>query len=228
MTVACDVTIAARTADGLGEGPVYDAADGSLRWVDIGRSLWRRQDLVTGEVTTVSVEPAMTGFAPTAGQDDIGAFTTGFATLDRKGHRLQWLCQPEREMPDHRFDEVGTDPRGRFLAGSMNTTGSATTGSRCSLSDTGLRCLRTGFGICNTVAFGPDGATLHTADSATGQMFAFGYDAETGLCHCPSAYRRPAASQELRCLLNRPHGTIAKPTATATLWEDHCCRSRLT
>ena len=111
------VVVAASSRDVLGECPVHDIADGSLRWVDIGRSLWHRLDLGSGQVTTFSVEPALTAFAPTDKGDYIGAFVSGLARLDGQGKRGTWLAQPEADIATNRFNDAGTDPAGRLIAG---------------------------------------------------------------------------------------------------------------
>jgi L-arabinonolactonase len=174
------VTTAADTRDVLGECPVHDVADGSLRWVDIGRSLWHRLDLASGHVTTQNVEPALTAFAPTESGDYIGAFLSGLARLDGQGRRGAWLAQPEAGIVTNRFNDAGTDPKGRLIAGTMNMVDGAPTGALYSLKGEELSLLRPGIGIANTIAFSPDGRRIYTADSAKGELAAFGYDAETG------------------------------------------------
>jgi L-arabinonolactonase len=174
------VRVAASTRDVLGECPVHDVGDGSLRWVDIGRSLWHRLDLVSGEVTTLNVAPALTAFAPTDTGDYIGAFVSGLARLDRKGHRDAWLAQPEAGIVTNRFNDAGTDPKGRLIAGTMNMQDGGPTGALYSLTGEDLSLLRPGIGIANTIAFSPDGSRLYTADSAKGELAAFAYDVESG------------------------------------------------
>lgn len=74
----------------------------------------------------------------------------------------------------------------------MNTAGTGATCSLYTLSGDGqLRRLRGAIGICNTVAFSPDGTTLYTADTATGQLMAFAYDLETGTLGDPCADFHP-------------------------------------
>jgi L-arabinonolactonase len=173
------LSIAASTQDLLGEGPLHDAADGSLRWVDIGRGNWHRLDLATGHVSSQAFDVPLSAFAPTDAGDYIGAFTIGLARFNALGQRSTWLAQPELELPDNRFNDGGTDPAGRFLAGTMNMVGGPPTGSLYSLSGGLLATLRQKIGIVNTVAFSPDGQTLYTADSAAGDLAAYAYDPAT-------------------------------------------------
>lgn len=174
------VDVVAQTDDVLGECPVHDIEDGSLRWVDIGRSLWHRLDLATRQVTTHVVEPALTAFAPTDHGDYVGAFTSGIAGLSRDGVRSSWLSQPEAQMTDNRFNDGATDPMGRFVAGSMNMKTSDPTGSLYSFSDGKLSTLRQGMNIANTIAFSPDGSVIYSADSGKNELAAFSYDLVSG------------------------------------------------
>ena len=172
--------VAAECRDILGECPVHDEADASLRWVDIGRSFWHRLDLASGQVTTLAVEPALTAFAPTDAGDYIGAFTAGLARLDHLGCRGAWIAQPEAGVATNRFNDAGTDPVGRLIAGTMNMQDGSGTGALYSLTGEKVSLLRSGIGIANTIAFSPDGRRIYTADSAKGELAAFAYDLGTG------------------------------------------------
>lgn len=172
--------IVAATSDVLGEAPLHDVADGSFRWVDIGRGLWHRLDLSSGAVRSCLFDVALTGFAPTEAGDFIGAFATGIARFSADGVRGNWLAQPEINLDANRFNDAGTDPAGRFLAGSMNKVDGSPSGALYSYANGEISVLRSGIGIANTVAFSPDGRRLYTADSAKGELAAFAYDPETG------------------------------------------------
>ncbi len=175
------VRAAALTTDTLGEGPVYDTRDACVRWVDIVQARWHRLALRTGAVTTVALDEPLTGFAPAVAGGYIGAFAGGLARLGADGSRRDWLHRPEAHLPDNRFNDAGTDPSGRFLAGTMNTAGTAKNGALYLLAPDGaLTVLRRGIGIANTIAFSPDGTTLYTADSSTGDLMAFAYDTASG------------------------------------------------
>lgn len=167
--------------DILGECPVFVPEEGALYWVDIGRQDLCRLDLSTGAEARWHFESALTGFAPATGGGFVGAFADGIAGVSDTGARGPFLHQPEADQPTNRFNDAGTDPRGRFLAGTMNTNADAPTGALYSLDQaTTLRQLKTGITICNTIAFSPDGGTLYTADTASGAFGAFDYDPDTG------------------------------------------------
>ncbi|WMS43558.1 SMP-30/gluconolactonase/LRE family protein [Acuticoccus sp. MNP-M23] len=175
-----EITLAAHTDDVLGEGPVHDAADNSFRWVDIMTRRWHRLDLASGAVTSLTFDTALTGFAPAASGNYVGAFWDGIALFNADGQRSPFLHQPEADRADNRFNDAGTDSAGRFLAGTMNMAGGSD-GTLYQLGATGrLEILRTDIGIANTIAFSPDGKILYNADTATRDLGAYNYDPDTG------------------------------------------------
>ena len=174
-------TTAAQCNDVLGESPVYLPDEEVLAWVDIGRALWHRLDLKTSQVETHTFETALTGFSPVQEGGFIGAFADGIAYFDAAGHRGPWLHQPELGRSDNRFNDAGTDPHGRFIAGSMNMAGQGEAGALYQIKSSGtLTRIKSGIGIANTIAFSPDGTTFYTADTAKGELAAYHYDPETG------------------------------------------------
>lgn len=176
-----DIDVLSNCEDRLGECPVWLAEENVFAWVDIGRKLWHRMDWQTGAVNSVSFDTALTAFAPAAAGGYIGAFADGIAPFNADGTRGSFWHRPESDLPENRFNDGGTDPRGRFIAGSMNMAGSGATGRLYAISADGdLVQLKESIGIVNTIAFSPDGKTLYSADSAKGVLSAFHYDPLTG------------------------------------------------
>ena len=99
-----------------GEGPVWDAAAGALRWVDMMRG-----DVLTltpaGRVERQHVSKVAAAVRPRAGGGLVVATERGFVLLDDAG-------QPgpvRAAFTDRRcrMNDGGTDRQGRFLCGSM-------------------------------------------------------------------------------------------------------------
>jgi L-arabinonolactonase len=171
----------ADSRDQLGEGPVFVARENALRWVDIFGRRWHRYDLGTGALNTIELPEGLTAFAPRRSGGFVGTFESGFAFLSEDATEIAWLHRPETTRADNRFNDGGTDPRGRFLAGSMNKVGGGTTGTLYRLdTDRRLTPLRSDVGISNTIAFSPDGGTLYFADTAASDLGAYAYDPESG------------------------------------------------
>ena len=174
------ITVIARTADILGEGPVYLPDRGAFAWVDIGRAAWHRLALASGTTETLTFDTPLTGFAPRRNGGFIGAFADGIALFDETGRGAD-LHRPEADKPGNRFNDAGCDPKGRFIAGTMRMDGQSADGAFYSVGlDGTLSALRPGVAIANTVAFSPEGTRLYLADTAAGELAAFHYDTETG------------------------------------------------
>jgi len=198
--VSTMVELAAATGDRLGEGPAHLPTLGELRWVDIEGRRWHALDLETRVVRTMTLERRITAFARLEAPGPtrfVAAFDSGLALCDEHGTLERWLHRPETDRPGNRFNDGGPDPAGRFLAGTMNEGDDAPTreptGSLYLLGrDGGLRTVRTGLAICNTIAFSPDGRILYNADSATRDLAAFEYDPDHGAVGDRIASFRPS------------------------------------
>jgi sugar lactone lactonase YvrE len=188
-----EARLIADTKDELGEGPVYVAGENALRWVDIFGKRWHRLDLGSGALSTINLAEGLTAFAPRKAGGFVGTFESGFAFFSGDASGISWLHRPETKLADNRLNDGGTDPRGRFLGGSMNKVGSGATGSLYRLDvDQSLDMLRTGIGISNTIAFSPDGRTLYFADTAANDLGAYTYDPESGTLGARRKFAVPA------------------------------------
>jgi sugar lactone lactonase YvrE len=82
---------------------------------------------------------------------------------------------------NNRFNDGKCDPRGRFLAGTMDHTEQETSGALYSLSPDGkLTRLLKQVRISNGIAWAPDGTTMYFIDTPTRDVLAFDYDLDTG------------------------------------------------
>jgi sugar lactone lactonase YvrE len=183
----------ADTRDQLGEGPVFIASENALRWIDIFGRRWHRYDLGSAALRTIELPEGLTAFAPRRSGGFVGTFESGFAFLSEDAAEISWLHRPETTRADNRFNDGGTDSRGRFLAGSMNKVGGGATGTLYSLDiDRRLTTLRSDVGISNTIAFSPDGGTLYFADTAASDLGAYPYDPESGTLGARRKFTVPA------------------------------------
>jgi sugar lactone lactonase YvrE len=188
-----EVRLIADTRDELGEGPVLVARENALRWVDIFGKRWHRYDLGSGALSTIPLSEGLTAFSPRKSGGFVGTFESGFAFFSDDAREISWLHRPEAAFNDNRLNDGGTDPKGRFLAGSMNKAGGGSTGSLYRLdADRRLAVLKSGIGISNTIAFSPDGRTLYFADTAAGDLGAYAYDPETGTLGARKPFAVPA------------------------------------
>ena len=168
-----------------GEGPVWSAAWGGLRWVDLlaGDVLSLAPD---GSAQRRHVGPRLTAMRPRREGGAVLALERGFALEDADGS--------VRELPEVldeglRFNDGGCDPDGRFWCGSMayDQRAGAAAMHRLDPDGTVHHC----FGdltISNGLEWSPDGTKAYYTDTPTARVDVFDYGRDSGLSD-----RRPFA-----------------------------------
>src|SRR5437868_1360778 len=106
------VVVLAETADRLGEGPCWSAADQRLYWFDIKqrRLRWHAWD---GGVGELALPFRASAGAPRRRGGLLMATEAGLATFDPTGSRIE-LVQPMAFEPGFRTNDGKVDPQGRF------------------------------------------------------------------------------------------------------------------
>lgn len=157
-----------------GEGPVWDADAGVLRWVDMlaGDVLTLEP---TGAVTRRHVGDVAAAFRPRAGGGMVVAVERGFVLVDADGR-----VGPVREAfadSGVRMNDGGCDPAGRFFCGSMAHDAAPGRGSLYRFDPDGtVTHVLAGLTISNGIAWTPDGSRAYFADTGTGRVDVFDYD----------------------------------------------------
>jgi sugar lactone lactonase YvrE len=203
--------------NGVGESPVWLAAEQALYWVDIpGRSLFR-WTASSGEVKRWN-SPEMIGcIAPHPGGGWIAAMESGVAQLlpGADGSlEVKPLAQVEHALPAMRFNDGRCDRQGRLRAGTMlMDMGAGRAAGVLYGFDPEARKLEpmlSGLIVSNGLAYSPDGRTMYLSDSHPDvqQIWAFDYDIDTGK---PSRRR---VFVDMKPLPGRPDG--------AAIDEDGC------
>lgn len=175
--------------NGVGESPVWRAAEQALYWVDIPARQLCRLRMGSGELTHWR-SPEMLGcIAPVAAVAGwIAGAESGVFLLDLHDDGalgFEPLAAVNHASPGMRFNDGRCDRQGRFLAGTMVANMAASPISGCVYSyqkNSGLTKLLDGFITPNGMAFSPDGRTMYLSDShpTVQSVWAFDYDTETG------------------------------------------------
>ena len=185
MDAACEKMIVMRAevlavhhvANGVGESPVWDRE--TLRWVDItGRMV---HGLSPDAALSSHAMPDLPCFL--ALRRDGGAIVglrREVAYLDLRNGRLEHWFDVEPERPDNRCNDAGVDPAGRLWLGTMqdnvDSAGaprptSGATGALYRVDPDGTRTrILDDFGLPNTLAWTPDGATMYFGDTAQNRI----------------------------------------------------------
>lgn len=182
--VAC--VLEARAA--LGECPVWDARAGVLYFADIHGPALFRLDPATGALWRWAMPAKLGSFALAAdGAGAVLALATGFARLDFASDAVAAIANPLAGVADHRFNDGGADPAGRFWAGTMHGSGRSASGTVYRLDGSEARAVFGGFFVPNGLAWSPDGARLYLNDSPRA-MFVADYDSASGRASAPYVF----------------------------------------
>ncbi len=158
----------------VGEGPIWDAEEGAVYWVDIKAPAVHRYAPASGGMRTWPMPERIGCVARRRGGGFIAGFKSGFAFLDLPDGRIGKIGDPEPDRPNNRINDGKCDAAGRFWAGTMDDDEKEPTGWLYRLHPD-LTWHRTdgAYTVTNGPAFSPDGRTLYHADSVGRTVYAF-------------------------------------------------------
>lgn len=176
-----EVTLLVDIRAQVGEGPIWDEAQGVLYWVDILSSMVYEYDPATGENRGYHVGQHVGTVVPRASGGLMLAVYDGFAAFDPATQQLTIIADPEADLPDNRFNDGKCDPAGRFWAGTMAYRDQTTQGSLYRLDpDHSVHKMLGNIGISNGIVWSLDNATMYYIDSMAHAVRAFDYELATG------------------------------------------------
>jgi sugar lactone lactonase YvrE len=165
----------------LGEGPVWDVEEQRLYWIDsFGQQIFRCTAHGT-ELESWDVPEKIGSMALRRQGGAVLALRTGFHLFDFASGEARLIQDPEADLPRTRLNDGKVDRQGRFVAGSMDMDEAGPNGALYRLdADLSVHVLETGIIVANGPCWSPDGATFYFADSWSGEISAYDYDAATG------------------------------------------------
>jgi sugar lactone lactonase YvrE len=172
----------------LGEGPCWDAAGGTLYWVDVPVGRVHALD-ADGQLRSWEAGQPVGAVALRAAGGLVLAAADGFLTLDTGTGAVAPLVGVDHG-PAIRMNDGACDRAGRFYAGSMAADESPGMGALYRLDpDHRLTRLMTGIGISNGIGWSPDDRQMYYVDSLDHRLDVLDYDPVTG----EVGERRPVA-----------------------------------
>ena len=208
----------------LGEGPIWDVRTQTLYWVDIfAKRIYAGAELVAeleeyeflgciapremgGLILALSGDAshANDGRFSFAGLEPSPALAPGASVDHTQGRpdsaKLTVLSALTGESSSNRFNDGKCDPRGRFLAGTMDKGETAPTGSVYSFDGKSVTRILSNVTISNGMTWSPDHSTFYYIDTPTREVRAFDYDLESG------AIANPRVSVSIPAALGWPDG----------------------
>lgn len=169
------------TKDALGEGPLWDVDEQRLYWIDSYGPAIHRVDAGGRDRETWRVPEPIGSLALRKTGGAVLALRSGFHFFDFASGEAERIntTQPGELRP--RLNDGKVDPRGRFLAGSMDYEERDGVGKLFRLDpDLSLAVLDTGIVCSNGPCFSPDGRTLYFADTSRRLIYAYDYDLDSG------------------------------------------------
>lgn len=162
-----------------GEGPVWSARWGGLRWVDMlaGDVLSLGEDGSVGRRHVAGIAAAV---RPRRGGGAVIGVEHGFALEDPDGSVS--MLEALWDDPGVRMNEGGCDPDGRFYCGSMAYDQRPGAAALYRLDpDRATRVVLEGVTVSNGLDWSPDGTLAYYNDTPTGEIAVFDYSAGEGL-----------------------------------------------
>lgn len=164
----------------LGEGPVWDARTGTLYWIDIlNKRVYANADIL------VELDETIGCLVPRKNGGLVLTKRFSFWTCETDPVRTSFLSVLTGEPAGNRFNDGKCDPRGRFLAGTMDMGEKDPHGSLYSFDGKSVLKLLDGVTISNGLTWSPDYTTFYYIDTPTRTVRAFDYDLETGAIASP-------------------------------------------
>lgn len=158
----------------LGEGPLWQAAENAVYFVDIkGRNL-HRLSVVTGDTQTWKA-PDQPGFiAPLAEQGFVCGLPGALYRFDAGSGKFSKLKEVEAHLPGNRLNDGFVDASGHLWFGSMDDAEEEPSGTLYRVDDAGeLVAQDDDYVITNGPAMSPDGRTLYHNDTMRRVVYAF-------------------------------------------------------
>ena len=159
----------------LGEGPVWDANTQTLYWLDIlNKRIYANADVLA----------ELDDFIGCVALRKSGGLVLtkrfGFASLSLSPVHEIFFSALTDEPANNRFNDGKCDPRGRFIAGTMDINEKDPTGSLYSFDGKSITKLISNVTISNGMTWSPDFKTFYYIDTPTREVRAFDYDLDTG------------------------------------------------
>lgn len=166
----------------LGEGPVWDLRAQTLYWLDIlNKRVYANADVIA------ELDEFIGCLTPRQRGGFVLAKRLSFWMLKLDSASSTFLAAPADEPATNRFNDGKCDPRGRFLAGTMDMNEKDPTGSLYSFDGKSVTKLISNVTISNGLTWSADGKTFYYIDTPTREVKAFDYDLDAGTIANPRA-----------------------------------------
>lgn len=165
----------------LGEGPVWDADNNIISWIDLLNGVIHEFDTQQQSHRMIELGDIVGAVALTQKGNYLAALKSGLSLVDRTTGRIDFLQHPEQHISTNRFNDGKCDPNGRFWGGTMDISEEPGAGSVYMIDKT-LICSKKidSVTISNGLAWSADSKTFYYIDTPTFQVVAYDYNLTAG------------------------------------------------
>lgn len=165
----------------IAEGPTWDAATGTLIFVDTMPGRIYRYDPITCALSHVRIDQPIGAAIPRRRGGLVAAVRDGVGVVDEATGALEIIAPIETELPDNRMNDAKCDSRGRLWVGSLSMSYVRGAGALYRVDpDHRFVQVATGVSISNGIAWSPDETRMYFNDTRGRGVDVFDYDIETG------------------------------------------------
>jgi len=195
----------------LGEGAIWNYKTNELIWVNIkgeilnfyNPSINNNKEMFTGQMIG-TVVPAESG-------NMLVALENGIYMLDTETGNKNFIVDPEKDIPDNRFNDGKCDPAGRFWAGTMSMVGKKEAGALYRLDpDSTIHKMIDNVTTSNGIVWSLEKDKMYYIDTPTRKVMAYDYNNNTG------EISNPEIAVEVPADLGAPDGMTID--ADGNLW----------
>ncbi len=165
----------------LAEGPSWSSTEGVLYWVDIHRPAIFRFNPLLGQTGHWPMPRQIGCAAPAQSGRLVFGDSDGFGFLDLATGAITPIADTEKDLPNNRFNDGKVDRRGRFWAGTIDSSFRNATGSLYRLDPNGsVHRMASGFVCSNGLGWSPDDRIMYFTDSIARTIWAYEFDPQAG------------------------------------------------
>jgi sugar lactone lactonase YvrE len=166
----------------IGEGPVWDAKQQRLLWVDILGQELNVFNPADGSNKTYTFPDIVTSATPRQAGGVLLTLRRSIALFDPTTEKLETIAEVESDMPGNRFNDGKTDRQGRHWAGTMGDVDWNHPIGNLYRIGADRKPVRMAEKICcsNGIGWSPDNKTMYFCESFAHVIHAYDFDAVTG------------------------------------------------
>jgi sugar lactone lactonase YvrE len=165
----------------LGEGPTYDATNGTAWWFDILERRLFEADIASGRVKMHVLAKMASALARIDAKRQLVVTEDGLYIRDLADGRMELFAPLEADNPATRSNDARVHPSGTLWLGTMGRKAEPRAGAIYALHRGQISRLYSDVTIPNAICFSPDGAAGYFGDTATNILYRVPLDAATGL-----------------------------------------------